>query len=280
MSLVQESALRIDEIQLGHWKVRISGPELFVRALTRVLQTLTIPNDNLTPLLITIAPDGRYATGTLHEGLQWSVDLPQHGWLSVLAGQVVASATALFQHFLFIHAGAIALDGRGFIFVGESGAGKTSTVAALIRKGGVYFSDEVALIDPTTKTLHPFAFPMAVKPWTKKAAGTLPVGKEIAKEGKVQFLLPARSAIGPVPVDAFVLLNPMRGRTKFASISRVDMLLTIATRSSSFTYRHRSEEAFVGFGQLLQSARCYVLESSSPASAIERFQGILFKPAS
>ncbi len=279
MSSSEGSALRVDEIQLGYWKVQVSGPQLFVRVLTRVLQSLALPNDNLPPLLVTIDPDGRYATGTLRGGPQWSVALPQHGWLSVLAGQVVASATALFQQFLFIHAGAIGLNGHGLVIVGESGAGKTSTVGALVRNGGVYFSDEVALLEPVSRTIHPFMFPMAVKPWTKKATGRLPICVNVAQESKVQFLLPARVADAPLTVDAFILLKPTRGRAQLASISRANMLLNIATHPSSFSYRHRCEEAFAGFGRLLQSARCYVLESSSPAKTIERFQEIFVKPA-
>jgi len=119
---------------------------------------------------------------------------------------------------------------------------------------------------------------MAVKPWTKKAAGKLPSGETVAKEGKVQFLLPALAAASPVPVEAFVLLKPTRGLAQIAAISPADMLLNIATHSSSFTYRHQGEQAFAGFGRLLQSVRCYVLESSTPASAIDQFGGVFLKP--
>jgi len=278
-NLIEESALRFGEIQIGHWKIQVSGPELCVQLLRRVLQSLALPDDNLPSLLVTIVPDGRHATGALQGGLQWSVELPQRGWLSVLAGQVVASATALLQRYLFIHAGAVAVNGRGFIIIGKSGAGKTSTVAALLRRGATYFSDEVALLDPTTSLLHPFTLPMAVKPWTRKAAGRLPMGEHIAKDGRVQFLLPARAAIETAPVEAFVLLKPARGYAQFTSVTRAEMLMHIAMNTSSFTYPSRSEAAFAGFGRLLQRARCYVWESSSPASTVERFEGLFFKSA-
>ncbi len=279
MGLARESGLRVDNLRLGHWEVRVSGPETHVRSLTRVLHSLALPNDDLPPLMLTITPDGRYATGAVQGSLQWSVALPQQGWLSVLAGQVVATATALLRCYLFIHAGAVALDGGGWVIVGESGAGKTSTVAALMRRGGAYLSDEVALFDPMTRSLHPFALPMAVKPWTKKAAGNLPAGREVAREGTVRFLLPARLEIASVPVEAFVLLKPARVPARWTSISRADMLLNIAKQTSSFSYQHRCEDAFSGFGRFLHTARCYVLESSSPATTLDRLQGPLFKPS-
>jgi len=121
---------------------------------------------------------------------------------------------------------------------------------------------------------------MAVKPWTKKAAGRLPSGETIAAEGKVQFLLPASAAAAPVPIEAFVLLKPTRGHAQVTSISRSDMLLNIAKHPSSFTYRYQGEQAFAGFGRLLQSARCFVLEGYAPASIVDRFQEIFLSPGS
>lgn len=49
---------------------------------------------------------------------------------------------------VFVHAGAVAVNGRGIVFPGRSFAGKTTLVAALLRAGALYYSDEYAVIRP------------------------------------------------------------------------------------------------------------------------------------
>lgn len=60
---------------------------------------------------------------------------------------------------VFLHAGAVGWKGRAVIIPASSFAGKSSLVAALIKKGAVYYSDEYAVLDenglvsPFPKTL-------------------------------------------------------------------------------------------------------------------------------
>jgi len=46
-----------------------------------------------------------------------------------------------------LHASAVEIGGRAFAFVGESGAGKSTTAAALVQLGHVLLTDDVAVID-------------------------------------------------------------------------------------------------------------------------------------
>lgn len=60
---------------------------------------------------------------------------------------------------VFLHAGAVGWKQRALIFPGNSFAGKSSLVAALIKRGALYYSDEYAVLDenglvsPFPKTL-------------------------------------------------------------------------------------------------------------------------------
>jgi len=54
---------------------------------------------------------------------------------------------------LALHAGAVALDGRGVLLPAPPDSGKTTLTAALTRSGFSYLSDEVAPIDPETALL-------------------------------------------------------------------------------------------------------------------------------
>jgi hypothetical protein len=63
---------------------------------------------------------------------------------------------------IFIHAGVVAHRGRTLVMPGSSFAGKTTLVAALVRLGAVYFSDEFAVID-AEGMIHPYAKPLSLR---------------------------------------------------------------------------------------------------------------------
>ena len=245
--------------------VRLAGPSRISATLIESLGRLRIPGDGLPVLDVTVAPDSRTADGLVEGRLVWSIGLPAGAPVSVLLGQIVGTLTTLLTRLLFIHAGVVAFAGRGMVLLGHSGAGKTSTVAALVRKGAAYLSDEVALLDPAMGTVAPFVLPMAVKPWTRRAARSLPVGRRIAAEEGVEFWLPHNLG-GPVAVDTFVLLRGEAPGPRLTPISRARMLLAVSEHASSFKQQHRVREAFAGFARLLRNAQCVALDASCPAA--------------
>jgi hypothetical protein len=56
---------------------------------------------------------------------------------------------------IFVHAGVVAHEDRAIVLPGDSFAGKTTLVAALVRRGATYFSDEFAVIDHEG-LVHPY----------------------------------------------------------------------------------------------------------------------------
>ncbi len=63
---------------------------------------------------------------------------------------------------IFVHAGAVAWRGRAILVPGRSHSGKTTLVAALIKAGASYLSDEFALLDREGR-VHPFAKPLTIR---------------------------------------------------------------------------------------------------------------------
>jgi hypothetical protein len=63
---------------------------------------------------------------------------------------------------IFVHAGVVGEGDRAIVLPGRSFTGKTTLVAALVRAGAVYFSDEFAVIDEKG-LVHPFAKPLSVR---------------------------------------------------------------------------------------------------------------------
>lgn len=63
---------------------------------------------------------------------------------------------------IFVHAGAVAHHGRTIVIPGPSLSGKTTLVAALVRAGATYYSDEFAVFDEDGR-VHPYAKPLSLR---------------------------------------------------------------------------------------------------------------------
>jgi hypothetical protein len=75
------------------------------------------------------------------------IDADPRLWLGRLEQEIVA-AVARRSRCLWLHAGAVLLDGRALVLPGSSFAGKSTLVDALVGRGARYLSDEWAAIDP------------------------------------------------------------------------------------------------------------------------------------
>lgn len=63
---------------------------------------------------------------------------------------------------VFVHAGVVGWQGKAIVMPGRSFSGKTSLVAALVRAGATYYSDEYAVLDSQGR-VHPYPQPLAVR---------------------------------------------------------------------------------------------------------------------
>ena len=82
--------------------------------------------------------------------------------LIVLDGQLRGHIAYNSPEMTFIHAGAVAHRGAAMIFPGHSFSGKTALVAALVRAGATYLSDEFAVLDENG-LVHPYAKPLSLR---------------------------------------------------------------------------------------------------------------------
>ncbi len=57
---------------------------------------------------------------------------------------------------LFLHGSVLERDGKAYLFLGDSNAGKSTTILKLREEGFVFFSDEFAPIDLASGLIHPF----------------------------------------------------------------------------------------------------------------------------
>jgi hypothetical protein len=100
--------------------------------------------------------------------------------------------------YVFVHAGAVAHEGRAIVIPGESHAGKSSLVAALVRAGAVYLSDDFAPLD-AAGMVHPYARPLSIR-----HDGPAQVDYDISSLGGV-------AGVEPVPLGLVVLTRYRHG---------------------------------------------------------------------
>jgi hypothetical protein len=95
----------------------------------------------------------------------WEGDQRCHDWelaLAVLEGELHYHVAANAPDRISVHAGAVVHRDRAIVLPGPSLAGKTTLVAALVRAGAVYFSDEYAFLD-AEGLVHPYPRPLSVR---------------------------------------------------------------------------------------------------------------------
>ncbi len=94
------------------------------------------------------------------------------------------------SRYLVVHAGCVATEGRAIPLPGRSGAGKSTLVAALVRGGFDYLSDEYAALDPETGLIHPYSLPLKLEPGARAGLALPGVGRGLESEEAPAYLLP------------------------------------------------------------------------------------------
>ena len=82
--------------------------------------------------------------------------------LGMLDAQIRQFVATTATDWIFVHAGVVADDGRALVVPGESFCGKTTLVAALVRAGATYYSDEYAVLDMEGR-VHPYPRRLSIR---------------------------------------------------------------------------------------------------------------------
>jgi 2-oxoglutarate-Fe(II)-dependent oxygenase superfamily protein len=94
--------------------------------------------------------DVRLRDGTEDEVIEW------------LRAEIDATVAVRSPVALFIHAGVVGWRGRAIVMPGRSMTGKSTLVAALVRHGATYYSDEFAVLADDGR-VHPYARPPVLR---------------------------------------------------------------------------------------------------------------------
>jgi hypothetical protein len=165
--------------------------------------------------------------------------------IGVLDAQIRAHIAANAREWVFVHAGAVAADGRALLLPGASFTGKTTLVAALARLGAVYYSDEFAVLDSDGR-LYPYPKPLSIR-----VADSARTRESTAQE------LGARAGDRPVPVG-LIAVTSYRPDATWRPEQRPATAGALALLSNTVPARERPEQALHAVRQA--AARAITLE--------------------
>jgi hypothetical protein len=104
-------------------------------------------------------------------------------------------------HRVFVHAGVVGWKGKAIVIPGRSYSGKSTLVAALVRAGATYYSDEFAVFD-SKGLVHPFAKPLEIREEGEFTQARVTVAE-----------LGGKSGSKPLPVGLVLMTGYKRGAT-------------------------------------------------------------------
>jgi hypothetical protein len=156
------------------------------------------------------------------------------GWAPRLSEMAPIVKAALWQSainahdFLFyIHAGVVGTGPGCVLLPGAAGSGKSSLTAALVHRGFRYFSDEVALIEPTTFHVSPMPLAMCIKStgWDLMARyypGILSLPVHVRSDDKVlRYIPPPADSVEQIPMPVSHIIFPRYEEAAPTRIERV-----------------------------------------------------------
>jgi hypothetical protein len=142
---------------------------------------------------------------------------------------------------VFVHAGVVGWKGRAIVVPGRSFSGKSSLVAALVRAGAAYYSDEYAVFDSRGR-VHPFPKPLEIR-----EKGDTRQSKVTVEE------LGGQSGTQPLPVG-LVVMTQFKAGAKWRPRKLSPGKGVLELLSNTVSARREPEKALVTLQHVVASA--------------------------
>lgn len=182
---------------------------------------------------------------------------------------------------IFFHASSLGIGGKGTIFVGPKGGGKSTTSLALAARGHNLLSDEVGGYRPATGELIPFRRPVGIKPGPRSRAVSRGLAPEVAeaidRDGFVRVDVNTLFPVEPprtFPLRRVVFLRGFRPRPDIARIDpgRAE-IVELQPLMSSFLDASHSRRVF-DLVRLLSKSAVYRLHPGDPDETAEYLEEV------
>jgi hypothetical protein len=142
---------------------------------------------------------------------------------------------------VFIHAGVVGHGGHAIVIPGHSGAGKTTLVAALVRAGASYYSDEFAVLDEDG----------LVHAYPRRPSPQRPADLSLLRDNVDWMRDVAR--VSPIPLGLAVLTHYVEG-SRWNPERSLDGRAALAMIENAVTARIRPEATMTAIARALRGA--------------------------
>jgi hypothetical protein len=214
-------------------------------------------------------------------------DQTDPGWLDVLVRRILPRV-AMRHGAVAVHAAAAARNGRAMLLLGASGAGKSTTSAALGAAGWDVLSDDISIVwDHADPHVAPATTGICV--WADShAALDLPLRKSVAMpgySGKRRYVPGFETNTAPVSLEAIILLERSDGAEEpsLVPVPCIEALGSTTRQRIRFnpadTSGEELQETFAALSAIVENTRCYRLSYPSNYDAlpavVERLRELL-----
>ncbi len=191
---------------------------------------------------------------------------------------VIHQAAMRTDRFVVLHAGCVALNGRGYLLPGEREVGKSTLVTGLVRDGFSYLSDELGAISLDDGLLHPHARPIGLDP------GSFPSFPELEPSDLAEFAdqrrwhlraddVRAGSRSTPAPPAVVVFPSYAPGAPpSLEPVSRPEALWLLARSAVNLDIVGR--RGFITLGDIAASVRAYRLHTGNLVDACRMIRSV------
>jgi hypothetical protein len=189
--------------------------------------------------------------------------------------QVTIALQLLRPDLFFVHAAAVALDGRVAVLAGPPGSGKSTLTLALTEDKFQYLSDELAPVDLAILAVHAYPRALCLKA-PPPAPSHLPAGT-LHTGGR--YYVPVYALRGgfrtePLPVRAIVFVQRENGRTPpERPVSRAAAVAHLVSNCLNGAAHHSG--GLDAAARLSEAVPCFTLDSSRLGEVTDAVRRIL-----
>ena len=192
------------------------------------------------------------------------------------------------HHWLLLHAASLEKEGRGVLFLGSTGIGKSTMAAALAAWGWRLLSDECGIVEMDSLRLLALARPIClkneaidlIKAWNPGAVFTVP--EKVRRKGLLCHMAPPAESVRrmeekAVP-QALVFPDFQPGAVpRLSELSKPEAMRRAI--ACSFNYRELGRAGFDCLARLVDACECYELKYGDLEGGVRVAEDILERAA-